>query len=113
MMATLTNGSAPSGYIPHDAAYGQNTFEVVVALEAGLCGIGDRQRFARSRRGNRGMSLRRPGNPVRSWCVVVVRAILAVLVVAGAAGPAGAQADDRISRTEPSASTASKYRCRI
>ncbi|HSG55791.1 MAG TPA: neutral/alkaline non-lysosomal ceramidase N-terminal domain-containing protein [Paracoccaceae bacterium] len=29
MMATLTNGSAPSGYIPHDAAYGQNTFEVV------------------------------------------------------------------------------------
>jgi neutral ceramidase len=29
MMATLTNGIAPSGYIPHDAAYGQNTFEVI------------------------------------------------------------------------------------
>lgn len=29
MMATITNGSAPSGYIPHDAAYGQNTFEVI------------------------------------------------------------------------------------
>jgi neutral ceramidase len=29
MMATLTNGSARSGYIPHDAAYAQNTFEVV------------------------------------------------------------------------------------
>jgi len=29
MMATLTNGSAGSGYIPHDAAYAQNTFEVV------------------------------------------------------------------------------------
>jgi neutral ceramidase len=29
MMATLTNGIAPSGYIPHDAAYAQNTFEVI------------------------------------------------------------------------------------
>jgi hypothetical protein len=29
MMATLTNGLAPSGYIPHDEAFGQNTFEVV------------------------------------------------------------------------------------
>ena len=29
MMTTLTNGMAPSGYIPHDAAYGQNTFEVI------------------------------------------------------------------------------------
>lgn len=29
MMATLTNGMAPSGYIPHDAAYGQYTFEVL------------------------------------------------------------------------------------
>ena len=29
MMATLTNGSARSGYIPNDAAYGMNTFEVV------------------------------------------------------------------------------------
>ena len=29
MMATLTNGMAPSGYIPHDEAFAQNTFEVV------------------------------------------------------------------------------------
>jgi hypothetical protein len=29
MMATLTNGSAPSGYIPNDAAFGYNTFEVL------------------------------------------------------------------------------------
>lgn len=29
MMVTLTNGTAPSGYVPHDAAYGQYTFEVV------------------------------------------------------------------------------------
>jgi neutral ceramidase len=29
MMATLTNGSARSGYIPNDAAYGMYTFEVV------------------------------------------------------------------------------------
>jgi hypothetical protein len=29
MMATLTNGFAKSGYIPDDAAYGHNTFEVV------------------------------------------------------------------------------------
>ena len=29
MMATLTNGSANSGYIPNDAAYGMYTFEVV------------------------------------------------------------------------------------
>jgi len=29
MMTTLTNGVAPSGYIPNDAAFGYNTFEVV------------------------------------------------------------------------------------
>ena len=29
MMATLTNGSARSGYIPNDAAYGMTTFEVL------------------------------------------------------------------------------------
>jgi len=29
MMVTLTNGKAPSGYIPNDAAFGYNTFEVV------------------------------------------------------------------------------------
>jgi neutral ceramidase len=29
MMATLTNGMAPSGYIPNDEAFTQNTFEVV------------------------------------------------------------------------------------
>ncbi len=29
MMATLTNGMAPSGYIPYDAAFGYKTFEVV------------------------------------------------------------------------------------
>ncbi len=29
MMTTLTNGSARSGYIPNDAAYGQYTFEVI------------------------------------------------------------------------------------
>lgn len=29
MMVTLTNGTAGTGYIPHDAAYAQNTFEVV------------------------------------------------------------------------------------
>lgn len=29
MMATLTNGMAPTGYIPNDEAYAQNTFEVV------------------------------------------------------------------------------------
>ena len=29
MMATLTNGSARSGYIPDDASFGKNTFEVV------------------------------------------------------------------------------------
>jgi len=29
MMVTLTNGSARSGYIPNDAAFGYNTFEVV------------------------------------------------------------------------------------
>ena len=29
MMVTLTNGVAPSGYIPNDAAFGYNTFEVV------------------------------------------------------------------------------------
>ncbi len=29
MMATLTNGMAMSGYIPNDAAYGYNTFEVI------------------------------------------------------------------------------------
>jgi hypothetical protein len=29
MLATLTNGSARSGYIPHDAGFGMNTFEVL------------------------------------------------------------------------------------
>lgn len=29
MMATLTNGAAPSGFIPNDAAFGYNTCEVV------------------------------------------------------------------------------------
>jgi hypothetical protein len=29
MLATLTNGMAPSGYIPHDAAFGTYTFEVL------------------------------------------------------------------------------------
>jgi hypothetical protein len=29
MMATLTNGMAPSGYIPNDAAFGYDTFEVI------------------------------------------------------------------------------------
>ena len=29
MMVTLTNGMARSGYIPNDAAFGYNTFEVV------------------------------------------------------------------------------------
>ena len=29
MMTTLTNGMAASGYIPNDAAFGFNTFEVV------------------------------------------------------------------------------------
>ena len=29
MMATLTNGSARSGYIPDDASYGKYTFEVL------------------------------------------------------------------------------------
>lgn len=29
MLATLTNGTARSGYIPHDAAYGMYTFEVL------------------------------------------------------------------------------------
>jgi len=29
MMATLTNGMAPSGYIPDDAAFGMSTFEVL------------------------------------------------------------------------------------
>ena len=36
MMATLTNGSARSGYIPNDAAYGMYTFEVLSSrLEPG------------------------------------------------------------------------------
>jgi len=29
LMVTLTNGTAPSGYIPNDAAFGYDTFEVV------------------------------------------------------------------------------------
>jgi hypothetical protein len=29
MLATLTNGSARSGYIPDDASYGKHTFEVL------------------------------------------------------------------------------------
>lgn len=36
MMVTLTNGTANSGYIPHDAAFGYNTFEVLSSrLQAG------------------------------------------------------------------------------
>ncbi|ADV83097.1 neutral/alkaline non-lysosomal ceramidase N-terminal domain-containing protein [Terriglobus saanensis] len=36
MMATLTNGMAPSGYIPDDASYGHYTFEVLSSrLKAG------------------------------------------------------------------------------
>jgi neutral ceramidase len=31
MMVTLTNGKAPSGYIPNDVAFGYNTFEVVAS----------------------------------------------------------------------------------
>jgi hypothetical protein len=31
LMATLTNGAARSGYIPNDAAFGYNTFEVVAS----------------------------------------------------------------------------------
>jgi hypothetical protein len=44
LMATLTNGLAPSGYIPNDAAFGYNTFEVVSSnikpgcAEAGIVG---------------------------------------------------------------------------
>ena len=29
MLATLTNGMAASGYIPDDASFGHNTFEVL------------------------------------------------------------------------------------
>lgn len=29
MMVTLTNGTADSGYVPHDAAFGYHTFEVL------------------------------------------------------------------------------------
>jgi neutral ceramidase len=29
LFSSLTNGTAGSGYIPHDAAYGQHTFEVL------------------------------------------------------------------------------------
>ena len=29
MMVTLTNGTANSGYVPNDAAFGYNTFEVL------------------------------------------------------------------------------------
>jgi hypothetical protein len=37
MMATLTNGSASSGYIPNDTAYGMYTFEVLlIPLAAGM-----------------------------------------------------------------------------
>lgn len=36
MMVTLTNGMAPSGYVPNDAAFGYDTFEVVSSnLEPG------------------------------------------------------------------------------
>jgi hypothetical protein len=29
MMVTLTNGTANSGYVPHDGGFGYNTFEVL------------------------------------------------------------------------------------
>ena len=29
LMVTLTNGTANSGYVPHDAAFGYHTFEVL------------------------------------------------------------------------------------
>jgi neutral ceramidase len=39
MMATLTNGSARSGYIPDDASYGECTFEVLSSrLRPGCAG---------------------------------------------------------------------------
>jgi hypothetical protein len=37
MMATLTNGSARSGYIPDDASYGKQTFEVLSSRVAPGC----------------------------------------------------------------------------
>ena len=49
MMATLTNGSARSGYIPDDESFGKYTFEgAVVATEAGMRRVGNRQRPSRS-----------------------------------------------------------------
>ena len=64
MMVTLTNGTAPSGYIPNDAAFGYNTFEVVssrlkpgcaeTAITAGLLDlIGDASVAAASSAVNR------------------------------------------------------------
>ena len=39
MMATLTNGSGRSGYIPDDALYGKQTFEVLSSrLQPGCAG---------------------------------------------------------------------------
>ena len=44
MMATLTNGSARSGYIPDDASYGKYTFEVLSSrLRPGMRGVVHRQ----------------------------------------------------------------------
>jgi neutral ceramidase len=41
MMATLTNGTAPSGYIPHDAAFTYHTFEVLSSrLKSGCAEAG-------------------------------------------------------------------------
>ncbi len=54
MMATLTNGMAPSGYIPDDAAFGYHTFEVVSSEAAArLRRDGDHRRIARSAVGRR------------------------------------------------------------
>ena len=48
MMATLTNGSARSGYIPDDASFGKLHLRgAVVAPEAGLRRVGDRERHPR------------------------------------------------------------------
>jgi hypothetical protein len=57
IMATLTNGLAPSGYIPPDAAFGFNTFEVLSSrlkpgcaesgIVDGLIDLMERSRVAR------------------------------------------------------------------
>ena len=41
MMATLTNGSAPSGYIPHDAAYAPPIVEIPLRLWRNVVGLAD------------------------------------------------------------------------